>query len=1138
MIGQDSKGAFNLSPKKRAILEAFRQQHGLDASAILPIERNSSDPLPLSFAQQRLWFLNQLTPGSIGYNMPLAFQIRGPLNVTALQLSLSEVMSRHEALRTHFILRNGSPVQRVAPAEPFALPVVDLCHLPESEREAKADQLAREEGMCPFDLTRDLLLRAKLLRLGAEHYAFLCTMHHIASDGWSMGVFMRELTVLYQAFLAGKPSLLSELPIQYADFAVWQREWLMGETLDRQLIFWKQQIAGLAPLDLPIDRPRPVVQSYRGAREWLVLPKALRAGLRELSRREGATLFMVLLAAFKVLLRRYSGQEDIVVGSPIANRNRAEIEGLIGFFVNSLVMRTDCSGDPTFCELLGRVREATLEAYAHPDLPFEKLVEELEPERDLSRNPLFQVMFALQNAPRSELQLAALTVEPFRAGIQTTRFDLETHCWETPEGLCAVFVYNTDIFEAATISRMSGHFQTLLEGIVSDPAQRLSRLPILTGPEMHQLLAEWNSTKREYPSDKCIHEIFERQTEISPDAVAAVYRDQRLTYGELNSKGNQLAHYLRKLGMGPESLVGICVERSLEMAVGLLGILMAGGAYVPLDPDYPKDRLAFILSDAQVTVVLTQARWTDKLTEYGGKVVCLDTDWDAVAGQPNINPEHGTTPESLAYVIYTSGSTGIPKGVLISHSNVVRLFDATRAWFQFDKYDVWTLFHSYAFDFSVWELWGALLYGGRVVVVPFETSRSPTDFYQLLGREKVTVLNQTPSAFRQLIRADEENTIGEKLSLRLVIFGGEALDVQSLQPWIDRHRDRQPQLVNMYGITETTVHVTYRPLRLEDVQATGRSPIGKPIPDLQVYVLDAELNLVPIGVPGEMYVGGPGLARGYLDRPEQTAERFLPNPFCDKAGARLYKTGDRARYLSDGNIEFLGRIDHQVKIRGFRIELGEIESALGQHPAIREAVVVLCEESTEDKALVAYFVCHDSQVPSVSDLRNFLQEQLPNFMMPAAFVRLEALPLTTNGKVDRQSLPSPGNLRPELETAYVAPRNELEQTITALWQNVLKVEKIGVHDNFFDLGGHSLLLAEAHAKLKTVIREDFPMVAMFQFPTISSLANHLSQDQANAPSFQQSRDRAETRRQFMELQTRLKQKVRAAAQERRGVRDE
>ena len=579
----------------------------------------------------------------------------------------------------------------------------------------------------------------------------------------------------------------------------------------------------------------------------------------------------------------------------------------------------------------------------------------------------------------------------------------------------------------------------------------------------------------------------------SPGAVAAVYRDQRLTYGELNSKANQLAHYLRTLGMGPESLVGICVERSLDMVVGLLGILKAGAAYVPLDPDYPTDRLAFMLSDARVTVVLTQAQWTDKLAEYGGKVVCLDTDWDSMARQPHTSPESGTAPDGLAYVIYTSGSTGIPKGVLISHGNVVRLFDATRAWFWFDKNDVWTLFHSYAFDFSVWELWGALLYGGRVVVVPFETSRSPTDFYQLLGREKVTVLSQTPSAFRQLIWADEENTIGEKLSLRLVIFGGEALDVQKLQPWFDRHGDQQPQLVNMYGITETTVHVTYRPLRLEDVQATGKSPIGKPILDLQVYVLDVELNLVPVGVPGEIYVGGHGLARGYLDRPELTAERFIPNPFCDKAGARLYKTGDRAHYLPDGNIEFLGRIDHQVKIRGFRIELGEIESVLGQHPAIREAVVIVREDIPGDKRLVAFVVEQEQldRAHLLSDLSGFVRAKLPEYMVPSAFVVLDAMPLTPNGKVDRGALPVPGHTSSESAGEFVNARTPTEELLVGIWCEVLGVKEVSVHDNFFDLGGHSLLATVLISRIRNAFHIGLPLQVLFEAPTVAELAEQI-----------------------------------------------
>jgi amino acid adenylation domain-containing protein len=762
------------------------------------------------------------------------------------------------------------------------------------------------------------------------------------------------------------------------------------------------------------------------------------------------------------------------------------------------------------------VREVALGGYAHQDLPFEKLVEELEPERDLSRNPLFQVMFAFQNAPMPPLDLGALRMSLMWVDPLAARFDLEAHVWEEPEGLELFFVYSTDLFEASTIKRIARHYRTLLEGIVANPEKRLSELPVLSEAEKHQLLVEWNDTKRNYPKDKCVHELFEEQAEKSPDAVAAVYEEQQLTYGELNRRANQLAHYLRKRGVGPESLVGICVERSLEMVVGLLGILKAGGAYVPLDPLYPTERLVFMARDTQAAVVLAQEHLRDKLAGYEGRVVCLDADWGSIAGQPESNPCSGVRSEHLAYVIYTSGSTGTPKGALITHGNVSRLFAATRSWFQFSARDVWTLFHSYAFDFSVWELWGALLYGGKVVVVPYEISRSPQAFYQLLYKEGVTVLNQTPSAFRQLMGIEEGAQRGEELSLRLVIFGGEALDVQGLRSWLQRRGDKRPQLVNMYGITETTVHVTYRPIAMGDLATAQRSPIGVPIGDLQVYLLDTHFNLVPVGVAGEMYVGGEGVARGYLNRAELSAERFVPHPFSDKPGARLYRTGDLARVLADGKLEFLGRVDHQVKIRGYRIELGEVEAVLGQHPEVREGVVVVREDEPGDKRMVAYIVGHGASAPLLGELRGYLRGKLPEYMLPSTIVVLGALPLTQNGKVDRNALPDPNSLSSESDAGDALPQSELEQMIAAVWKELLKLDRVGVHSNFFDLGGHSILLAQAHAKLSEITQREIPMIVMFQFPTISSLAGYLSQEHAVSAVMEQSRDRANRRRELMD----------------------
>ncbi|MDZ7342104.1 MAG: non-ribosomal peptide synthase/polyketide synthase, partial [candidate division KSB1 bacterium] len=866
------------------------------------IERISRDQyLPLSFAQQRLWFLDQLEAGTAAYNLPAAVRLTGDLNIAALESSLNEIVKRHESLRTTFSAIEGKAIQVIAPELKIALPVIDLTDLPPEDREIEALELARAEAQRPFDLTKGPLLRVHLVRMDEQNHIVLFTMHHIISDGWSMGVLIREVAILYEAFSQGLPSPLPELPIQYADFAFWQREWLKDEVLEAQVNFWKQQLAGSQPLlELPTDRPRPPLQTYNGNTLAFSLPAELSQAIKALSQAEGATLFMTLLASLQTLLYRYTGQDDINVGTPIANRNRSETESLIGFFVNTLVMRGDLSGDPSFKEVLRRVREMALGAYAHQDLPFEMLVDIIQPKRNMSHTPLFQVMFVLQNLPLGSQKLPDLTLSPVEAETGIAKFDLTVSMVEQGEELAGSFEYNTDLFDTETIESMIEHFKIMLEGIVANPEQPISTLPFLAEAERKQLLYEWNDTSISYPQEKCIHEIVELQVAKNPEAVAVTYENQFFTYGELNARANQLARYLKRFGVGPDVLVGMYMERTLDMVVAILGILKAGGAYVPMDPVYPADRIAFMLEDTQTPVLLTQAHMLDKLPQSQAQVLCLDSDWEKISQESTENLPNEATPEHLAYVIFTSGSTGKPKGCMITHANVVRLFEATDEWYHFDERDVWTFFHSYAFDFSVWEIWGAFFYGGRLVVVPYLVSRSPEAFYQLLCRERVTVLNQTPSAFRQLIRAEE--TVGQSpdLALRLIIFGGEALEFNSLRPWYDRHGDQQPLLVNMYGITETTVHVTYRPLRLLDLETAPGSVIGIQIPDLQVYILNEHLEPVPVGVPGELYVGGAGVARGYLNRPDLTAQKFIANPFSDKPGDRLYRTGDLGRYLRDG----------------------------------------------------------------------------------------------------------------------------------------------------------------------------------------------------------------------------------------------
>ncbi len=1772
-----------LSPEKRELLDKLLQEEGSEFNSF-----------PLSFAQERLWFLDQLEPGNPFYNIPAAVRLTGPLNVAALEQSLNEIVRRHETLRTTFATVDGQPVQVIAPTFILTLPVVDWRQLPEVEQSVEIQRLATEEAQQPFDLTNGPLLRVTLLRLGEVEHVLLLTMHHIVSDGWSMGVLIWEIGTLYEAFATGKPSPLPELPIQYADFAHWQRQWLQDEVLEAQLSYWKQQLSGASSvLELPTDRPRPAVQTFQGARQRLVLPQPLTEALKDLSQEEGVTLFMTLLTAFKTLLYRYTGQEDILVGSPIANRDQFETEGLIGFFVNNLVLHTNLSGNPSFREFLGHVRKVCLDAYAHQDLPFEKLVEALQLERDLSHNPLFQVMFVLQNAPMPTLELSGLTVSLLEVESGTAQFDLTLSLEEQPEGLRGWFVYNTDLFNADTIARMAGHFQTLLEAIVANPQQPVSELPLLTAAERHQLLVELNDTQAEYRQDKCIHQLFETQVERTPEAVAVVFEDKQLNYRELNARANQLAHHLQKLGVRPGVLVGICVERSLEMVVGMLGILKAGGAYVPLDPTYPQERLAFMLEDSQVSVLLTQQQLVGILPQHGAHVVCLDTDWEAIAQESQKNPDSSVTANHLAYVIYTSGSTGKPKGVMVGHCNVVNFFTGMDDTIGGDPPGVWLAVTSISFDISVLELFWTLTRGFQVVVqrehegaqlsvepqgevadkeIEFslfyfasDDRESAEDKYKLLiegakfadrhgfsavwtperhfhafgglypnpsvtsaaiaavteriqiragsvvlplhhpirvaeewavvdnlsqGRvgisfasgwhaddfvlapenftdrkevmlrgietvrqlwrgesvsfrgsagnevevkilprpvqrelpiwitaagnpetfriageiganllthllgqnveelaEKIAIYRQawqehghapgaghvtlmlhtfvgtdidvvrkavrepfcnylrssigllknlarslgqdmdsedfteeemeallshaferyfetsglfgTPSTCLQMI--DRLKTIGVDEVACLIDFGVDFDAVMSSLPQLDlvrQHSNKKRnaggqdyslpaqisrhsvshlqctpsmarmltlnsealsslrsleklmvggevlcmslaeqlrevvsgEIHNMYGPTETTIWST-----THFVGEIGSTiPIGRPIANTEIYILDQHLQTVPIGVPGELFIGGAGIVQGYLNRPELTAEKFISNSFSKKPGARLYKTGDLVRYRSDGTIEFLGRLDHQVKIRGYRIELGEIETAIAQHPAVQETVVMAWEDVPDDKRLVAYVVpvqepalavgqkltqveadrllanqqryklpdgrviAHlsdiqtssiyreifedevylkhgitlsegdcvfdiganiglftlfvhqkcpnasvysfepipptfeilhtnielyglnakifnyglsdksetatftfypqaaglsgrfsdveevkkvnqsvilnwlkevplDGQVDpqdeldellnqqlqsesytcqlktlsdviseqqieqidllkidvekselhvingiredhwqkikqivievhnqelleqitallerqgynlvvqedvavkgdaegtdvyvytlyaiqrtkgdrlepaghqevmerslptsnqaelSISELRSFLQKKLPKYMIPSAFVMLDFLPLTPNGKVDRRALPAPDGLRPELEVAYIAPQTDAEQTIAAIWQELLQVEKVSIHDNFFEIGGTSLLLVQVHSKLREAFNKHVSMVEMFRHPTINSLAKYLIQEQDEQPAFQQSQSRAEARRDSIKQRVQFRQ---------------
>jgi amino acid adenylation domain-containing protein len=1108
-----------LADRKAEIIN-FLQSTTTTSDSIQPVDRTLD--LPLSFAQTRLWFLNQLDGSSATYNIPVALELNGELNITALEQSIAEIVRRHEILRTSFQLVGDTPVQVIVEPPESIISVVDWRSIPVADRAAKIQQLAEAEAQQPFDLTERSLLRVTLLQLSDRSHVLLVTMHHTISDGWSMGVFIQELSVLYAAYCAQQSSPLPALAIQYADFAHWQRQWLTGDVLQTQLNYWRQLLTGAPPLlELPTDRPRPSIQTFRGKTQEFQIDRDLTDKLKALSQQSGATLFMTLMAAFATLLYRYSGQSDIVIGSPIANRNREELEPLIGFFVNTLVLRTQLQGNPSFLELQARIKDMTLDAQDHQDLPFEKLVEELQPKRSLSYTPLFQVMFVLGNTPMQELNLPGLTLKPLELENVNAKFDLTLSIAETEVGLEGAWDYNTDLFDQATIERMSGQFYTLLAGIVANPQMSVAQLPLLNQIDRSQLIFDWNQTQTDDPIDLCFHQLFEAQVALTPDAVAVVYEDLQLTYQQLNDRANRWARGLVERGVAAETLVALILDRNIDFLTAMLAVFKAGGAYLPLNPHHPAERIRQVLEQSQVSIVLS-ASYDPSLAVESSQVLLIE-ELDRVDCSVENLPVR-CTPSNLAYVIYTSGSTGKPKGAMLEQRGMLNHLYAKVQALELTSADVVAQTASQTFDISIWQFLVALLVGGRVEIVTQEIAADPAQLLSFVvgkassrnetlrerneNRQQISILEIVPSLLRMMLL---NLTVGDRSvqqlnSLRWLLLTGEALPPELCRQWFAAYP--QIPMMNAYGPTECSDDVTHYPLYQPPAAEILNLPIGRPVANTQLYILDALLQPVPIGVAGELYVGGVGVGRGYLNNPELTQLSFIPNPF-DRG--RMYKTGDKARYLPDGEIEFLGRLDDQVKVRGFRIELGEIEAVLTRHLLVDTAVVIVREDTPNNQHLVAYVVPGTHPCPSeegitspsqdglisqegiTSELREFLKQQLPDYMRPSAFILLESIPLTPNGKVDRRALPAP-DLQLSLNANFVPPRNAIELQLMQIWEEVLHVHPIGIRDNFFDLGGHSLLAVTLTAKIQQHFDRQISLAALFQGGTIEELAVMLAAD--------------------------------------------
>ncbi|HGY55115.1 MAG TPA: amino acid adenylation domain-containing protein [Caldithrix abyssi] len=1081
----------SLPPEKRELFEMMLMEQGVDLSQIMIVpQKRDGKPFPLSYSQQRLWFLDQMEPGSPLYNIPSALRVHGRLDADALRRSFNEIIRRHEVLRTTFATENDQPVQIIADKLEIDVPVIPVEEDNPQKAEEAVHRLAVEEALQPFDLQKGPLLRVKLLRLKEDDHVMLVTMHHIVSDNWSTGLFVHEFLQLYPAFAAGKPSPLPDPAVQYADFAFWQRKWLSGKTLENQVSYWREKLAGLPPvLDLPTDRPRPAYQTYNGDYITFPIDGKLTEHLQELARKEDVTPFMILLAAFDILLAKYSGQEDIPVGTPVANRNRSETENMIGFFVNTLVLRADLSGNPSFTALLKQVKEATLGALAHQDVPFETLVEALQPERDMSHPPLFQVMFVLNNAPVAELELPGLRFELMEIENKTAKFEIILNITERKDGLSGKLEFNTDLYNRETMQRLIEHYLRLLEAAVKNPGAPLSELDILSEEEKNVLL-ELARPPRIYNESLCIHNMFEQTAKKTPAAVALRVADEALTYETLNKQANQLAHYLLQNGLQCGQFVGVCAERSSGMLVSLLAVLKAGGIYLPLDPNYPADRLNYMLEDSGADFLITQEKFVSTFSTDRRNVVLLDGHREKIEAGESTNPEVKLNGDDPAYIIYTSGSTGKPKGVIVQHQAIADHCADMRDHYKLTAEDNVLQFAALNFDASLEQILPPLITGATVVMRE-EEIWPPADFHRKVEEYDLTVINPPTAYWAQL--AGEWAAHPERVPhnrVRLVIVGGDRMRSDALEKW-QRTAMKDVPLLNAYGPTETVITASTYEIP-PDFDAPSL-PIGRQRANREFYVVDRHLKLVPRGIPGELLIGGSALARGYHNRPDLTGERFIANPF---GKGRVYRTGDLVKWNADGQLEFLGRVDQQVKIRGFRIELGEIESLLQSHEAVKEAVVAAKEDEEGEKKLVAYYVAAGDSAPTAQELRDFLKKELPDYMVPAIYMPLDTMPLSPAGKINRNALPEPESLRAQIQTEYVAPRTPSEEKLAEMVKEVLKIEKVGVFDNFFELGGHSMMATQVVSRIRDEFDVELSLRTLFENPTIDGIARAITEEQA------------------------------------------